>query len=200
MSILNALKTSALFAGFATVLFAGTAEALTFSTASPNDAVTDIEAEFGGSLDLIDGYTETTGTFGSFITFDAAAGDTVSFDFEFLSGESALPGSLFRDGGFYTLNDEAFLLADATDDGSVSFSIATAGEYTLGFGAFNATSLAIPPIPGFPLDSFDNEVSELFISNVDISDAQDVPEPASMLGLMAVAAFGSSSLLKRKQS
>lgn len=199
MSILNALKTSAVFAGLATVLFAGTAEAFTFSTAAPNDVVTDIEAEFGGSLDLIDGFTETTGTFETFLTFDAAAGETVSFDFDFVSGESVI-NPLFRDGGFYTLNDEAFLLADATEMGSISFEIASAGEYTLGFGAFNATGLDTSVLAGIPLSEFDNEVSELFISNVAISDAQPVPEPASMLGLMAVAALGSSSLLKRKQS
>lgn len=199
MSILNALKTSVLSAGFVTLLFAGTAEAISFSTVVPNDTVADIEAEFGGSLDLLDGFTETTGNFDSFITFDAMAGDTVSFDFDFVSGESPL-NALFQDGGFYTLNGEAVLLADATDMGSVSFSIDTDGEYTLGFGAFNATSLTIPPIPGFPLDTFDNAESILDIQNVTISDAQAVPEPASMLGLMAVAALGGSSVLKRKQS
>jgi hypothetical protein len=190
MSILNALKTSAVFAGLATVLFAGTAEAFTFSTGAPNEPL---------DIDLIDGFTETTGNVADFITFDAEAGDTVSFDFDFVSGESSLD-ALFKDGGFYTLNGEAFLIADATEMGSFSFNIAQAGPVTLGFGAFNATSLTIPPIPGFPVGEFDNEVSELFISNVTISDAKDVPEPASMLGLMAVAALGSSSLLKRKHS
>jgi hypothetical protein len=190
MSILNALKTSAVFAGLATVLFAGAAEAFTFSTGAPNEPL---------DIDLIDGFTETTGNVADFITFDAVGGETVSFDFDFSSGESALD-ALFRDGGFYTLNGDAELIADATEMGSVSFEIETAGQFTLGFGAFNATSLAIPPIPGFPLATFDNAASELIISNVAISDAQDVPEPTTMLGLMAVAALGSSSLLKRKQS
>ncbi|MGB3402341.1 MAG: PEP-CTERM sorting domain-containing protein, partial [Microcoleaceae cyanobacterium] len=63
-----------------------------------------------------------------------------------------------------------------------------------------ATSLTIPPIPGFPLSTFDNAASVLDIDNVTITDAQAVPEPASMLGLMAVAALGGSSVLKRKQS
>ncbi len=207
MSILNALKTSAVFAGFATVLFAGAAEAFTFSTAAPNDPVTEIEAEFGGSLDLI-GFTETTGNFENFITFDAEAGDTVSFDFNFSTGEGTTVDNIYRDGGFYTLNGEAFLLATSVDADPltfetgtqmVSFDIATAGEYTLGFGAFNATGLTL--VDGLPLSIYDNEASELFISNVDIdSDVTDVPEPASMLGLMAVAALGSSSVLKRKQS
>lgn len=201
MSVLNALKTSVLSAGFVTLLFAGSAEAISFSTADPNDTVADIEAEFGGSLDLLDGFTETTGNFDSFITFDAMAGDTVSFDFDFVSGESSL-AAIYNDGGFYTLNDEAFLLADSSSAGagSVSFTIDTDGEYTLGFGAFNATSLTVLPIPGFPLNTFDNAESILDIQNVTISDAQAVPEPASMIGLMAVAALGGSSVLKRKQS
>jgi hypothetical protein len=192
MSILNALKTSVLSAGFVTLLFAGAAEAISFSTAAPNEPL---------DIDVIDGFTETTGNIADFITFDAVGGETVSFDFSFTSGESAI-NPLFRDGGFYTLNGDAFLIADATDAGSISFDIASAGQFTLGFGAVNATSLNIPAIPGFPLGVFDNEVSVLDIQNVTISDAdpQAVPEPATMLGLMAVAALGGSSVLKRKHS
>jgi hypothetical protein len=197
MSILNALKTSVLSAGFATVLFAGGAEAVSLTngtidlnTGAPNSPV---------SVDLIDGFTETTGNTSDVITFDAMVGDTLTFDFDFDSGESALD-ALFQDGSFFTLNGEDFLLASATEMGSVSFDIDTAGQNTLSFGVFNATSLNIPPIPGFPLNTFDNEVSDLSISNVELSQAQAVPEPATMLGLMAVAALGGSSVLKRKHS
>ncbi|MGB3536327.1 MAG: PEP-CTERM sorting domain-containing protein [Microcoleaceae cyanobacterium] len=201
MFILNALKVSALTASFATLLFAGSAKAVTFSTGTPNDLVTDIEAEFGGDLDLLADFTETTGNFETFRTFNAEVGDILSFNFDFLSGEAVSPGSLFQDGGFYTLNDEAFLIADSSEMGSVSFDITAAGEYTLGFGAFNATSQTIPPIPGFPLNQFDNEASTLSITNVRQEFApQAVPEPASMLGLMAVAALGGRSVFKRKHS
>ncbi|MGB3536328.1 MAG: PEP-CTERM sorting domain-containing protein [Microcoleaceae cyanobacterium] len=201
MFILNALKISALAASFATVAFVGSAKAMTFSTAAPNDLVTDIEAEFGGDLDLLADFTETTGNFGTFRTFDAEVGDILSFDFDFISGEAVSPGSLFQDGGFYTINDEAFLIAEDSEMGSISFDITAAGEYTLGFGAFNATSQTIPAIPGFPLNQFDNEASELTIENVQLTFAPTaVPEPASILGLMAVAALGGRSVLKRKHS
>ena len=207
MSILNALKTSAVFAGLATVMFAGAAEAVslfdgTISTGAPNSPV---------DVDLIDGFTETTGNTSPVITFDAEIGDILTFDFNFSTGEATTAGALFQDGGFFTLNGNDVLLASSTDADplsfetgtqSISFTIDTAGQNTLSFGAFNATSLTVPPIPGFPLGVFDNEVSDLFISNVEVEsgDVTDVPEPASMLGLMAVAALGSTSVLKRKQS
>ena len=40
--------------------------------------------------------------------------------------------------------------------------------------------------------------TEAWVARLDTSDSQSVPEPASMLGLLGVAAFGTASKLKRK--
>ncbi len=210
MSILNVLKNSALTAGVATVLFAGAAEAAslfdgTITTGTPNEAI-DIDVDF------LDGFTPTTGNLQT-ITFDAEVGDTLTFEYNFSTAEATVAGSPFVDGGFYELNGEAVVLANSTDADSFTFEtgvqtfeleIDTAGTNTLTFGAFNATSLTIPPFPGFPINEFDNGTSDLIISNVVLSSGPvnptPVPEPASLLGLMAVAALGSRSLVKQKQS
>lgn len=117
------------------------------------------------------------------------AGDTLTFDWNFLTDELN-ESATFNDFGFFSIAGDAFLLAsrnsstyDTTSppagfDGqtgwaSQSYTFATGGSYQIGFGVFNVG------------DSGHN--SALLIDHVSLP----VPEPSTLL----LAGLGSSSLL-----
>ncbi len=127
-------------------------------------------------------------------TFTATAGDVISFDWNFLTNE-ATPNASYNDFAFVSLNglteladttsaffDSSTLFRQETGYQTTSFTIATAGTYTLGFGVVNVGDSRVP--------------SGLLVDNV---RTETVPEPASMLGILAFGALGGKKLLKRKQ-
>ena len=158
----------------------GTSQALITTGASDSGgSVVDSDlSEFfdlpGGSLD---GIAAGDATEGSAIkqTFTAAAGDVISFDWNFLTNEFA-PDEFFNDTGFLSLNGFTFELADTNADftdapiesgfssqtgtQSLTFSVTNAGTYTIGFGAVDVgdsvvdSALAIDNI-NIQSDSFD---------------------------------------------
>ncbi len=107
----------------------------------------------GGTLDsLVTTPSPAGATEGSAIkqTFSGTAGDILSFDWNFLTDDGPPGGesSTYNDSAFYTLNGQAFLLADTlgvfspsytgyvaeTGFGTVSITLPGTGLYTLGFG------------------------------------------------------------------
>ena len=142
-----------------------------------------------GALDALNGGTNAT--VGSAIkqNVQVQAGDTLSFDWLF-KGNDYLP---YNDFSFFSVSSLASKLSDVLEVGEGgqksaqnSYTFQTAGMYTIGFGVFNA------------LDQGVN--SDLSIDNVKISSATSVPEPGSMIGILAIGALSVSSALKRKQT
>ena len=171
---------------------------LTTGENSVSDAA--IESFLGlssGSLDALSTTTPSGGTVteGSALSqsFTAQAGDILAFDFNFLTNE-ATPTS-FNDLAFVSIAG-LDVLADTnatfvnsltpffeeTGFGTFSFTLPTAGTFTLGVGV---------------VDEGDTLVSSgLLVDNISVTER--VPEPASLLGLLAVSILGVGSL-KRKQ-
>jgi len=128
-------------------------------------------------------------------TFTANAGNILTFDWNFLTNETAL---------FPALNDFSFVsisslqdLASTTFPAVISpmtrffqetgfqpfsFTIPTTGTYTLGIGVTDWRDTT--------------KDSVLLVDNVQLAS---VPEPTSTLGLLAFGALGAGSVLKRKQ-
>lgn len=147
----------------------------------------DIEGFLGlsiGQLTTLSGETPTNGA--AFKqTFFANAGDVISFDWIFQAGDY-VP---FDDFAFTSLSSSADLLASVATVGNFqnsglknySWTIASDGTYTLGFGVLNA------------LDTGLN--SSLTVDNV-TSSATAVPTPALVPGAIALTA----SLLRKRKS
>ena len=159
------------------------------STSSASDVK--LESFLGLAAGSLDGLGNGNATFGSAIkqTIAAKAGDVLTFDWNFKAGDY-LP---FNDFSFFSISSALTELADVkfvADYGSTGlqnfvYTFQNSGSYSLGFGVANA------------LDNGFN--SQLSVDNVKVSSATSVPEPASVLGLLAVGAMGASSTLKRKQ-
>jgi hypothetical protein len=148
---------------------------------------TDLETFLGLSAGSLDRINNVDATNGSAIkqTIVAKAGDVLSFDWLF-KAEDYLP---FNDFSFYTISSEAYKLADVFQVGDygqtasqTSYTFKEAGTYTLAFGVLNVFDQAGSP--------------SLKVDNVKLTS---VPEPGSMLGLLAVGAVGATSLMKRKK-
>ena len=127
-------------------------------------------------------------------TFTASAGDVVSFDWNFLTDEGT-PNARNNDFAFFSLTglteladtkvsfvDSLSPFREETGYQTTSYNITTAGTYTLGFGVINSGDRKVQ--------------SGLLVDNV---SSEPVPEPASMLGILAFGALGGKKLLKRKQ-
>ncbi|WP_199192138.1 PEP-CTERM sorting domain-containing protein [Chlorogloea sp. CCALA 695] len=127
-------------------------------------------------------------------TFTASAGDVVSFDWNFLTNEGT-PNARNNDFAFFSLTglteladttvsfvDSLSEFREETGYQTTSYTIATAGNYTLGFGVINSGDRKVQ--------------SGLLVDNV---SSEPVPEPASMLGILAFGALGGKKLLKRRQ-
>ena len=141
----------------------GTSQALITSGASDSGGSvvdSDLEEFFDLPIGSLDGLTGGDATEGSAIkqTFTAEAGDVVSLDWNFLTNEST-PNETFNDTGFVSVNGFTFELADTSADftdaldvegfssqtgtETLTFSIATAGTYTIGFGAVDVGDSAV---------------------------------------------------------
>lgn len=157
----------------------------------------DLEAFLGLAAGSLDGLGNGDATEGSAIkqTFGATAGQVLTFDFNFLTNE--LTPAFFNDFAFVTIDSlseladtfSTFVLSPTLFDqetgfNTFSFTIPTTGTFTLGLGV---------------TDVFDTAVdSGLLVDNISLSSTV-VPEPASVLGLLAFSALGVGSTLKRKQ-
>ena len=141
-------------------------------------------------------------------TFNANAGQVLTFDWDFLTNE-ATPSQFFNDFSFVNISSASNItlskLADtssaftssptrnytdtnksfASETGfqTFSYTIPTTGEYSLGIGATNA---------GDPYG-----VSGVLIDNVKLSSTP-VPEPGLEWGVFALGALGIGSALKRR--
>ena len=181
----------------------GTFQAL-LSTGGTTFADSTIEAFLGLEAGSLDNLGNGNATQGSAIrqTFTAEAGDVLTFDWNFLTNE-ALPLP-FKDFSFVSITSLSEL-ADTTFPSSVSspttqfftetgfkpfsFKIPTTGTYTLGIGVTDTVDNTT--------DKEDNIIdSGLLVDSVKLVS---VPEPPSMLGVLAFGALGAVSVLKRKQ-
>lgn len=129
-------------------------------------------------------------------TFTANAGDVVSFSWNFLKEQES--DLVYNDFAFASLNSlstlassltsslVAFSAPDSTFNQQTgfqasSFTIQTAGTYTLGLGVVNVTDTSGD--------------AGLLVDDVSV---KPVPEPSSILGTLALGAVGVWSLLKRR--
>jgi hypothetical protein len=128
--------------------------------------------------------------------FTANAGDILSFDWNFLTEDSFFPDYAFVVlNGLSTLADTSAatnlsntVFNNETGFKTFTYTFASAGSYTLGIGI---------------VDVVDTEgVSALLVDNVKLTSTvtpTPVPEPTSVLSVLAIAAFGVGSRLRRNQ-
>jgi len=145
-----------------------------------------------GSLNALGNGSPDSGS-GITQTFTANAGDVLSFNYNFLSVEPTMVGSV-NDFAFANLNGTLITLANVntatfvpsnssflneTGYQAFQFVIPTTGNFTLGLGVFNVVD-----------DAYD---SALLIDNVSLSSAA-VPEPSTLAllgaGLAGFVGFG----------
>ena len=125
-------------------------------------------------------------------TFTANAGDVLTFDGNFLKNKE--PDPIFNDFAFVSLNSLSTLASPLTSSlvpfsafdqqtgfKPFAFTIPTSGTYTLGLGVSNVT------------DTVGD--SGLLVDGVRL---EAVPEPSSVLGILALAVGAASSRLLRK--
>ncbi|NEO49525.1 MAG: PEP-CTERM sorting domain-containing protein [Moorea sp. SIO4A3] len=177
--------------------------------------VSDIETFLGltaGSLATIPNLPNVdTPTEGSAIqqTFTAHAGDILTFDWNFLTDEfTSLSEEIFNDVVLFIpeeFNDFSFVSISQMVDGladtnsplfiesltdlffeetgfqSFSYTFETSGTFSLGFGVLDEDDFIVG--------------SGLLIDNVELTP---VPEPASILGLLALSALGTGAAFKKK--
>ncbi|NEQ87958.1 MAG: PEP-CTERM sorting domain-containing protein [Moorea sp. SIO2I5] len=166
--------------------------------------VSDLETFLGltaGSLATIPNLPNVgTPTEGSAIqqTFTAHAGDVLSFDWNFLTNEStsSFTPEVFNDFSFVSIAKMVDGLADTnsplfitsltrffqeTGFQSFSYTFETSGSFSLGIGVFDEDDTAFS--------------SGLLIDNIELTS---VPEPASILGLLALGALGTGTAFKKK--
>ena len=170
----------------------GDFQALLFN-AQPTAFDLSIELFLGLPFGSLDGLGNGNATTGSAIkqTFTAQAGDTLTFDWNFLTDE-ATP-TVFNDFAFVsiagvdTLADTSseFVssltpFVEETEFNNFSFTFENTGTYTLGLGVTNSVDTVVN--------------SGLLVDNVNLAS---VPEPASILGVLAALITG--SLFKYKQ-
>ncbi|MEW6499330.1 MAG: PEP-CTERM sorting domain-containing protein, partial [Cyanobacteriota bacterium] len=140
-----------------------------------------------GSLDAVQGKNATNGS-ALKTTIAAKAGDVFSFDWKFKAGD----GLPYNDFSFFSIGSVIQKLGDVASSGgyggeagaNTTYTFTADGIYTVGYGVLNL------------LDTV--AASKLKISNVAYTETAPVPEPASVLGLLAFGAMGAGSL-KRKQ-
>jgi len=103
-------------------------------------------------------------------TFTVEAGDVVSFDWNFLTNEST-PDATYNDTAFFSVNGFTFELADTnahfqdaahvdgfgeqTGEQTLTFSIAKAGTYTIGFGVVDVGDDLVDS--GLVIDNLDTQ-------------------------------------------
>ncbi|NEQ72367.1 MAG: PEP-CTERM sorting domain-containing protein [Okeania sp. SIO2C9] len=156
----------------------------------------ELEAFLGLGLGDIDSSLNIDATIGSGIkqTIFAEAGDTLTFDFNFLTNEFT-PEEFFNDSAFVSITSLELLadtnsnfvtsmtpVSEETGYQSFSFTFSETANYTLGFGVVNVGDTIVN--------------SGLLIDNVELTAS--TPEPTTILSLFTTAC-GAFSLLKRNQ-
>jgi len=135
---------------------------------------------------------------------EANTGDVLSFDYNFLTDEGPPPNSDFNDFAFFTLDNNIISLADtfspdlfspsfsgfAEETGykSFSYTLTSAGTYTLGFGVVDVDNTGLG-------DTGVN--SGLLVDNVRTTP---VPEPMTVLGSLAALGFMKKFSKKRDEN
>ncbi|MEO0838504.1 MAG: PEP-CTERM sorting domain-containing protein [Cyanobacteria bacterium J06633_8] len=170
----------------AAVVEAGTANGLEVQLGlSPNSKTTPLGPNTAGDLDFINRYTfpdnnayayEGSGIRNS--NFIAAAGDVLTFDWNFTTTEPTPPNTN-NDFAFYAVNGVVTAIpnADADNAGNSSVSIALAnGINDIAIGIADAGDV--------------NNESIFAITNAD-GPVQPIPEPLTILGSLGGLAFGS---------
>ena len=180
----------------------GTQQALiTNGFSDAGGSVEDLDLE--EFLDLVpgslDGLVGGDATEGSAIkqTFTAEAGDVVSFDWNFLTNEFT-PDATFNDTAFLSVNGFTLELADTgedfinasnvaqfneqTDTQTLTFSIAAAGTYTIGFGVVDVTDEVVDS--GLVIDNvaIQSLSSANFTGSLDASGSTSSPSVDLILG------------------
>jgi PEP-CTERM motif len=187
-AIINGSFETGDFTGWETI---GNATASNKEASLSSDGVADtsLETFLGLGIGNLDKLNNINAINGSAIkqTITVKAGDVLSFDWLFKT-EDYLP---YNDFSFYSISSEANKLADVFQVGDfgqaasqTSYTFQTEGSYTLGFGVVNAIDQGVN--------------SNLNVDNLKISSTS-VPEPGSILGVLAVGAFGVTWVTKRKQ-
>ena len=173
----------------------GTSQALITSGVSDSGGSV-VDSDLEEFLDLpagsLDGITGGDATEGSAIkqTFTAEAGDVISFDWNFLTNEFT-PNETFNDTGFFSIDGFTFELADTNADFSdapdaerfssqtgtqtLTFSVASAGTYTIGFGAVDVGDSVVES--GLLIDNINIEsssISDSSIASLGISEDVDL--------------------------
>lgn len=188
-------ETSIETSAFGSTPTSGSSQAL-LSTGGATFADSIIEKSLGLEAGTLDNLGNRDATQGSAIrqTFTAEAGDVLTFDWNFLTGEET--PNYFNDSSFVSINSVS-KLADTTFPSFVSsltpfieetgfqtfsFTIPTTGTYTLGLGVTDVGE--------------DTTNSGLLVDNVKIAS---VPEPSSALGVLVCGALGAVSVLRCKQ-
>ena len=130
-------------------------------------------------------------------TFTAEAGNVLTFNFNFLTNETAPPA--LNDIPFVTLNGSVTELTNAFSTSSPSFTPLTNFEAETGFQSF---SLTVPTTGtftlGFGVTDIDDPIvdSGLLVENITL---QPIPEPSSIFGLLTFSAFIAAAMLKPKR-
>ncbi|MEM6446844.1 MAG: PEP-CTERM sorting domain-containing protein [Cyanobacteria bacterium J06642_2] len=170
----------------------GTSQALVSSGGS---TVTDaaIETALGLSAGTLDGISTGDANSGSVVyqTFTADAGETLSFDYNFLTNETT--PTTFNDFAFISLTSTSLL--EDTNSGFVSSPTSFSEE--TGFSAFSTkfSSSGTFTLAVGVLDVNDGIVdTAILVDNVNV-----VPEPASTAGLAIAGLAGVASYLRRRQ-
>ena len=144
-----------------------------------NGSIYDFLPGNGLYVDL-DGSTNKAGTLQSKTTFNFQAGDTVNLSFQLAGNRrNNLTDSVTVSLG--NLFSETFSLpgSQAFTNFTRSFTVASITNATLDFKGIGADNVG------------------LLLDNVTLT--KSVPEPGSIIGLLAFGAFGANTLLKRKQ-
>ena len=161
-----------------------------FSDAGGSVSDSDLEEFLDLASGSLDGLVGGNATEGSVIKqeFTVEAGDIVSFDWNFLTNE-ATPSFTFNDTAFLSVSGFTFELADTeatfvdasgvdrfneqTGTQTLTFSIAAAGTYTIGFGVVDVTDEIVDS--GLIIDN----VAIQSISNANVAGSADASVDAS---------------------
>lgn len=178
---------------------AGTFQAL-LATAGIAVPANNLELFFGlgnGALSALGNGTVINGS-GLRQTFTAVAGETLSFQWNFLSDDVGAGSNndfaFFSLGGLSTLANTSTatffssntVLDSETGFRTFSFVIPTTGSFTLGFGVVNVVDSSV--------------TSALLVDNIQFAPPSAIPEPTTVFGLLGLGSMLVGSLGKRSRS